>query len=113
MEKYGKHIDQPKYIFCIDWCSSECRTWFDVLTESSQNKITEVVDNEIPTEMKIAANSSLAVTDDNIELDFKSDYKPQSDLDSELKTELDPGFEIDEEDLRLLKNVRIRLEGKG
>lgn len=84
-------------MFEIDWCSSECSTWFDSLPESSlPQKITATVqysgeagEAKLPAKTTRAAKSGLQVRDKD--------------------TGLDSEFEIDEEDLRLLKNARVRL----
>ncbi|PQE03553.1 kinetoplast-associated kap protein [Rutstroemia sp. NJR-2017a BVV2] len=74
---------------------SECKTWFDSLPKSSPQKITEIVNSmqhsrdSAETEPTEALENSLQARDD---------------------TASDSEFEIDEEDLRLLKNARVRLE---
>jgi hypothetical protein len=89
-------------LYCrIDWCSSECKTWFDSLPKSSSpQKTTAIVDSKQysrssgeteAAKLPAAAKSVLQARDEDTGSDFE--------------------FEIDEEDLRLLKNARVRLEG--
>ncbi|KAH9212573.1 ankyrin repeat-containing domain protein [Leptodontidium sp. 2 PMI_412] len=81
---------------------SECNTWFDSLPKSSSpQKITAIVDStqysgepeaaKLPAKTTAAAKSGLQIRNED--------------------TGSDSEFEIDEEDLRLLKNARVRLEG--
>lgn len=90
---------------CIDWCSSECQTWFDSLPKSSlPQKPTEIINREqysrgsgevqvakIPSKLTRAAKGCQQACGEDTGSDSES--------------------QIDEEDLRFLKNARIRLEG--
>lgn len=72
-------------LYCrIDWCSSECKTWFDRSSGETEAA-------KLSAKTTRAAKSVLQARDEDTGSDFE--------------------FEIDEEDLRLLKNARVRLEG--
>jgi hypothetical protein len=89
----------------IDWCSSEWKTWFDSLPQSSSpQKITTTVDSKQYS--RSSGETEAAKLPAKTTGAAKSGLRPR-----DKDTGSDSESEVDEEDLRLLKNARVRLEG--